>query len=378
MNHPYTGIGQYTQHLLAAMAKQDPSISWMVPVPEPVSPSIKLPKSVHIHVLPEFTSIPSSLSKWLWEQVQVPRFFARHNLDLIHYPYPANPRYKSRVPSLVTVHDIIPWKRPEYRTKLRSRLYHHHAQRALLKAEEIIAVSQTTAFDLSDHLDYPFDHIKIIHEAASPHFGFKKGKFKHSKPYFLYVGGYDPRKNVTRLIEAYQEYIAPKYDVDLILMGAKKAQKDLKNGTSRLISPLPESTINVSHPGQIILTDSLSADDLARYYRGALAFVNVSLAEGFNLPLLESAACGTPILTSDLPIHREIVQDHGRFCDPKQTKSIGKMLLHFLQNQTLQSDLRDHAAHLATQYSWEKAATQTLEFYRSLPLNHGKLTSRRH
>jgi len=94
--------------------------------------------------------------------------------------------------------------------------------------------------------------------------------------------------------------------------------------------------------------------------------VNVSLAEGFNLPLLEAAASHIPILTSDLPIHREIIGSYGLFCDPNSTKNIGEMLLNFVRDKDLQDKLTQNAIQLSTQYTWEKAAQATLTLYKKL------------
>lgn len=369
--HPYTGIGQYTLNLLLAMAKQDSSIEWVIGVPD--KKAITLPTNLHLLEIPLISQIPTaSLRNFFWEQVQLPRALKKASVDLIHYPYPANPRFPgcgrhgAKPPkTVVTVHDVIPWSRPEYRKKLRTRLYQRNAQCALQNADAIIAVSEATALDLTDKIHFPYDHVKVIHEAASPVFTPEGRKHRHPaptsdiRPYLLYVGGYDPRKNVTRLIEAFNEYIAPHHDIDLILVGAE----------NRLLEPLHERTIKdlrggpTAH-GEIFLTPALPPETLAEYYRGARALINVSLAEGFNLPLLEAAACGTPVLTSDLTVHREILST--LFCDPTSTKSIGEMIINFLRDEPLEQKLRAATQTLRDTYTWEKAAQKTLALYNHL------------
>lgn len=365
---PYTGIGQYSINLLTEMAKQDPQTEWIVAIPEslPSKPPFEFPRNVQLLLIPEKKLLSNSFRQFWWEQVQCPRALQKQNPDLIHYPYPANPRFRApwnlkKVKTLVTVHDLIPWKRPEYRRKFRSRFYQKNAQKALKNVDHIIAVSQTTALELTDYIQFPFHHISVIHEAASPIYSSRGPIHNHKKPYFLYVGGYDPRKNVNRLLEAYEEYITPKYDIDLILVGAEKAMEDLEKGTNRLLEPLMERTMKNLH-----LTGALSPEKLAEYYRGAIGFLNVSLAEGFNLPLLEAAASHLPILTSDLPIHREIIGSYGLFCDPTNTRSIGEMILNFLRDTDLQEKLKQNAAQLSGEYTWEKAAQTTLDLYKKM------------
>ena len=381
LSEPYTGIGQYTWNLLMAMAKQDKSAKWVLVMPKSLKikdPNLKIPENTEILIIPEKKLPTASLRKAFWEQFQAPRALKKAKVDLIHYPYPANPRFHKlgyglfhlKCPkSVVTIHDIIPWENPDYRKKLRTRLYQKNAQKALLNATQIIAVSQTTALEFTDFIDYPFHHVQIIHEAAAPVFSRRTRKYGYGKPYLIYVGGYDPRKNVTRLIEAFKEYIAPKFDIDLILVGAKDAMKVLKKDPSRLLKSLPLGKIKNlrgQQRGKIILMPYLPPQKLAQYYRGSLGFVNVSLAEGFNLPLLEAAGSEVPILTSDIPIHREIVGQNGCFCDPKSTKSIGEMLLNFLRDSNLQDKLKASSRTLTKQYSWEKAARETLDLYHKL------------
>lgn len=402
--HPYTGIGQYTLNLLLAMAKLDPSIEWVIGVPDKTAADKILTEHLKGSVPPSLSLLPTtdyrlpafplSLHNFFWEQVQLPRALKKANVDLIHYPYPANPRFPgcgrpgAKPPkTVVTVHDVIPWSRPEYRKKLRTRLVQRNAQRALQNADAIIAVSEATALDLTDKIHFPYDHVKVIHEAASPVFTPEGRRHAHKRDplkttdYFLYVGGYDPRKNVTRLVEAFNEYIAPHHDIDLILVGGETAMQELAKGTNRLLEPLPASTIKDPQQtlaqresrSRILLTPSLSPETLAEYYRGARALINVSLAEGFNLPLLEAAACGTPILTSDLTIHREILsidsknhEESALFCDPTSTKSIGEMMINFLRDDSLEQKLRAATAALRDTYTWEKAAEKTIDLYKSL------------
>jgi glycosyltransferase involved in cell wall biosynthesis len=366
---PYTGIGQYTENLLNAMAKLRSDIEWVIVVPTVPPKSVRLPKKARLFVLSEKEKIPTtSLRKFHWEQVQVPAIFKQEEVDVAHYPYPCNPRLgRKTAKTIVTVHDIIPWVRPEYRRRLRTRLYQKNAKKALARADHIISVSETTAIALSDHIRYPYERIKIIHEDASPIFSKKRlPKPKSARPYFLYVGGYDKRKNVPKLVEAFQEYVAPKFDIDLVLVGAKNRLNKHYTDLSYLQKILKKTKIKVPQGkkhGKVIRTPSLTVKELANYYQKSLGYVNVSLAEGFNIPLLEAAHSGTPIIISDIPIHHEIVGKSGLFCNPLSSKSIGKTLLDFCQNSELQKSLRQKSATLSTRYSWEKAAKQTLELY---------------
>lgn len=391
---PYTGIGQYTANLLHALAKAQPKVMWVVAVPQTLTMMTSVrrskgkakikrlwPKNVHFIVISEKTWLPiASLRKWAWEQFQVPALFKREKVDLVHYPYPSNPRFppRYRLKTVVTVHDVIPWVDPDYRQRFRSRFYHAWAQKALLKADQIIAVSQATADALTDLLSsFPLARVCVVHEAAAPEFlqisprRLIASKSIRSKirPYFLYVGGYDTRKNVLRLVEAFLEYVALHYKVDLVLVGAKDTQNPHYTTLKKLHS-LAECSILSSlkgpRRGLVRFTAPLSIEALADRMRSALALVHPSLSEGFNLPLLEAAACGTPLLVSDIPVHREILGSHGLFFDSTSTKAIGQALLDFLHDPALRDHLKNETKPLTQSYSWDNAAKETLQIYRTL------------
>jgi glycosyltransferase involved in cell wall biosynthesis len=368
---PYTGIGQYTQHLLNAMAKQAPEIEWVVVVPQKLSSrQVKLADSIRVMVQPHRPWPTLSVRNRWWEQHQVPRLFEKEQVDMAFYPYPANPSNPSKKISktVVTVHDIIPWVNPHYRKKWRTRWAQNRAQAALKHADDIICVSQTTAFALSDLTQFPYDHLHVVHEAAGPEYTPNRPKGKKGKtpkrPYLIYVGGYDQRKNVKRLVEAYFEYIAPRYSVDLVLVGANAASNRHYTELENLQSLIEARKMkDPSRPlkGQVRTTAHLSPHALAEKYRHAIGFVNVSKEEGFNLPLLEAAQCGTPIITSDIPIHREVLGESALFADPKSTKAIGTMLVDLIQDDSLRQKLVAETGRLREKYDWKKAATETLK-----------------
>ena len=369
---PYTGIGRYTLNLIKALGRIEPTYQWLVVIPCKIPPKqLNFPSSVQIKVLPEKKIPIASLRKFYWEQVQVPNFFKKEHVDIAHYPYPSNPFFPGRrnTKTVVTVHDTIPWELPEYRRCLRTRLYQSYTRKALKKADLLIAVSQSTALALLAHFSYPHKAVTVIHEAPDPIFTKRIAKKRLSKPYFIYVGGYDPRKNVKRLVEAFNAYIAPYFKTDLLLVGAKNLNQSRYRSfpETKALQSLLKATANSSHlPGRLILLPSLPPRELAAYYHGALALVNFSLAEGFNIPLLEGAACGIPLITSDLPIHREIIGHKVLCCDPQHIKTIGETLLNFLRNDTMQLWLKSASKQIAANYSWEKTAFETLAIYNSI------------
>ena len=360
--HPYTGIGQYTHNLLQALAEIDQENEYFLFTPELVN--LGLPDRFQQIRVPEQKNYRSaSLRKAKWEHVSVPAEMEKWNIELAHFLYPANPRRSLSIPTIVTVHDVIPWRMPAYRRRLRSRLYHWYARSALHKADHIITVSEFSKQEIINVLKVKEKNINVIYLAPP-----KNNKtitmpsnLSLRRKFLLYVGGYDDRKNVPMLIKAYQKYIANDYQVDLILMGAQN------QGLEPLISNKHCKYIAGKYPlkqkGQVIFTPSLNHAELMCLYKQAQALVHVSKYEGFNLPLVEAMSNGLAIIAADIPVNHEVTADNALFVDPNSIEAIGQGMLKILKTNTLRRDLSRQGRKRVKDFDWKKSAQETLCVY---------------
>lgn len=370
LTQPYTGIGQHTKNLLQALAKIDHKNTYFLAVPLKVN--FVLPKNFHLQVIKEKNIKYAGVKKTFWEQVQVPTFFKQKKVDLIHYLYPCNPRIKTEIPEIVTIHDVIPWTMPEYRKKLLTRTYQWNAKKSAKKADLIITVSEEMRKELKKLLKIPQEKIAVSYNAASEVY-FKiaskeetiknRQKYNIKNRFLLYVGGYDCRKNVKRLLESYTKYIAPFFKIDLVLVGGKSKSTDQTLYRSFDYLQKQENSSTIGH-AKIIKTGFIPDEELRTLYQDCLAFVNLSTAEGFNIPLLEAAASKAAIVTSDIPVHREILKNSAIFCNPKITSEIGQALIKIIQNAKICKELREKAYKISKQYSWEITARNVLNLYK--------------
>lgn len=373
LSKPYTGIGQYSLHLLQAMAKASKKHTFLVVVPEKIS--VKFPKNVKIKILRPKRARSAGLQKVWWEQMQVSSYFKKQKVDFVHFPYPANPWYRSPFRSVVSVHDTIPWDRKEYRRTVLARLKHRQTKKALKRATKIITVSKATATDLTRHVPKLKKKIEVVHNAPAPIFLKKTDKkaaqrilknYKlNGKKYFLYVGGYDDRKNVKNLANAYLEQIAPKYDIDLLFVGDKLHISTLYKSLDYLTN-FEESTSLRPLKGKIRLTGFVSDEDLCALYSGAFAFLNLSFQEGFNIPLVEAACKQLPVVTSDIPVHREILGDYAVFADPKSKQDIAKKMQKLAGDTAYYKKLKQKCEAYKCPYKWSLSAKNTLKIYESI------------
>ncbi|MEK6614805.1 MAG: glycosyltransferase family 1 protein, partial [Bacteroidota bacterium] len=345
LSRPFTGIGQYTSGLLAEFAKQR-EISFVIADPGKISGAIK---------------------RHYFEQYCAPKFFAQQKVDLIHFPYPGNPWRKMPIPAIVTVHDVIPWIFPEYRHGFFSSLAHEKAKNALHHAAHVITVSEFSKKEIERVCGIPEEKISVIYNGCCEIYS-KKADDKvldrfqlQPRQYFLYVGGYDRRKNVATLVEAFRQFSSKQKNAVLVLAGEPLHRTSLYDLTF-------ENCRNTMKSGgsNILCTGFVDEAVLAALYQNAAAFVHLSKYEGFNIPLLEAATSKVPLILSDIPVHREIAKNNAVFVDHDDLHSITMALRKIWNNPPLQSEFSEKSTNLAKSYSWQKSAEKHLLLYQQL------------
>ena len=357
---PYTGIGRYTQHLFNKLAKAHPLDEFTLVTYKPVE--TKFPRNVRIVVIPEkWWLFSASLKKGFWESTQLTNFFKKNKFDILHYTYPCP---LSEQKAIVTIHDVIPFKTPEYQRRLRSKIYFGQIKKALAKAPiQFLAVSETTKREAEKYLGIPGQKITTTYEAASDTYLREPkdllSKFNIDKPYLLYVGGYDARKNVDYLCQIFRT-IQPKFpDLKLVLAGGK-LHKDKLYSSYDLPKSIEKGKIN------LLRTGFVSEEELSALYGQSVALINLSKQEGFNLPLLEAGYAGTPIVASDIEVHRELYEENALFLPLDDPEKASQTLTEFLKNPARQEEFRTRAKELRDKYTWEKTAEKTYEAYEKI------------
>lgn len=258
-------------------------------------------------VAPPF-HLPRPLAKLYWEQVIVPRRARSLGADLLLVPYWAAPLWQP-TPTVVTVHDLIPLLLPPYRGGWMGRLYTSLVCSSARRCAAVLAVSEASKRDIVDHLGLPDERVFAVHHGPNREGGdeekeeedtfFSNGRQvarKYSLPerYFLYLGGFDVRKNVLGIIRAYRRFLDLGGDPAVKLIVAGKLPR-----LDTAFFPDPQQLVR-----QLELTDHVrfigyvEEEDKAPLYAGATAFLFPSKYEGFGMMLLEAMAAGTPVITS--------------------------------------------------------------------------------
>ena len=266
----------------------------------------------------------------------------------------------------VTVHDAIAETMPDLVVPTRlDRLRWSAKQRlALRQAKVILTVSDAARADIIRVLHLPADRIRVVNEAAHPRF-VPAGPHPEpssclgpatGQPYFLYVGGISPHKNLVTLVRAFDRVAADHPDAFLVLAGDFDDDPFLSSA-----GEVRDAIAGLLHGDHVHLTGFVPDEELVRLYQGAVATMLVSHGEGFGLPVAESMACGTPVIASDAPSLRENAGGAGTYVDPNDPDQIAKAMSELLINRGMRDMMAATGQQRAAAHSWRQAATTVLD-----------------
>ncbi|HTK04297.1 MAG TPA: glycosyltransferase family 1 protein [Candidatus Eisenbacteria bacterium] len=259
------------------------------------------------------------------------------------------------LPLIVTVHDLSFIRFPRF-FSAKQRLWHAAVGAAgkLRRATTVIAVSEHTKRDIIETFGIPAERIEVASPGVSPAFAPKPEEAAATlrrlglqRPYFLFLGSLEPRKNITGLIDAFDKVSA---DQDLVIAGGKGW---LYRDIFRRAAASPKR-------GRIRFLEYVDDADKPGLYAGATALVYPSFYEGFGMPPLEAMACGTPVIASHVSSLGEVVGDAGLLVDPHAADDIAAAMTAVVEDGRLAAELRRRGPERAKRYTWEKSA-ETLE-----------------
>jgi glycosyltransferase involved in cell wall biosynthesis len=309
-----------------------------------------------------------------WAQSTLPWWAAQDGIELFWAPSHRLPRYLSdRIARVITIHDLV-WKHAGQTMRPLSRwLDSRLMPEAVRLADRVITVSEHTARDLLAAVPEAEGKIRVVTEGASLLPESVPPEALHALgfdgPFFLFVGTLEPRKNLCRLLEAYASLPeSVRNSVRMVIAGGR--------GWGGVDVPSLATRLGISDRVSIIgyVNDAL----LATLYAHALFLAMPSLYEGFGLPLVEAMARGTPVLTSNCSSMPEVAGDAGLLVDPSDVHSIANGLQAMIMDPSLRRRLSEIARVTATRYSWEKAASATLQvFDEAIHVRKEKLCLRR-
>ncbi len=288
----------------------------------------------------------------IWEQLVLP---AKVGRNLLWSPSNAGPLLVSN--QIVTIHDVVSQDHPEWLNPRFSAWYRFLTPTLARRVKKVIAISEFTKLRILEHCNIKEEKIVVIPNGVDSRFYCAKQadidsmrqELKIPSPHYLVaLGSLEPRKNLQRLLHAWQiVYTQLPDDVWLILAGAH-GKKIVFNDVS--LDKLPP---------RVHLTGHVPDNLLPRLYTGAIAAPYLSVYEGFGLPPLEAMACGTPPITGNLASLPEVVGDAGLMVDPYDIDAIAYAIREVVVNSGLRDGLRKKGIERAKSFSWDETAEKT-------------------
>lgn len=349
-----TGTENYSYQLLKALAKIDRVNQYIIYTRnyknDAIASKMKVGENFHFRQI-----------GWLklWTQLGLAIQTFKDPLDVLFIPAHTLPVIrKPGLKTVVTVHDLGSEYLPSMH-QLKQKAYLGFMQRYQLKgAAKIIAVSKATKNDLVEKVGIEDGKVVVAYE------GYDKEKFKCQmsnvktdllvnslRPYYLFVGTIQPRKNLVRIMEAFSKV----GKANLVIAGSKGWLSDE-------IYTLPKK---LGIEEKIKFLGYVPDEDLPKLYCGAIALLFPSLFEGFGLPILEAQACGCPVVTSNISSMPEVANKGAIFVNPYDVDDIASGMMKIMDGRVRDQLIKAGFENIK-RFSWDKCARETLKILESI------------
>ncbi len=362
----HTGLGSYSRMVIKSMLAFHPEHEYSLFTPKtdiefsPLKSNLSLNVTVYT---PEKAA--HRLFHPYWRSVKVGSLIQNAQLDVFHglsHELPLGLKKKG-IKTVVTIHDLIFMRYPEWYPRLDRYFYKRKFLAACQEADVIVAISEQTAEDIIQYFNISPEKIRVIYQDVLPEFrtplvsSFEKeflSKLAVDPGYILSVGSFEERKNQKRLLKAYAQL--PVDRPPLLLVGRK----------NRYWKQL-ESLINeLGIQSEVHVVDQVDVEGLKVLYKHAKFTAYISIFEGFGLPVLESLVCGTPVLAANNSCLEEVGGAAAFYVNPMDIEGTSMRMRQLLYDAETYEQLKAQCANQAAVFNFEKMANALNELYLSL------------
>ena len=350
--HKMEGFGWYTFEIVKRLVLNHPEHTFIFFFDRNYDERFLFAKNIEPIVLNPPARHPL-LFIW-WFEIAVHRALKKYKADVFFSP-DGYVSLRTSVPQVPVMHDLnfehypkdVPWSARMY--------YKFFFPKFAKKAHKIITVSNYSKTDICSTYNIEPSKVTAIWNGASELFvplsidekKAMQNELTRGKPYFLFVGSLHPRKNIKRLLQAYQQYRKSDNSFDLVIVG----EPMWKQNTDYM--QFADESIH--------FTGHLSLDRLTKVMGGASIFVFVPYFEGFGIPLVEAMSCGIPIISGNKTSLPEVLGDAGILVDPFSVEEITNSMLQLATNEKLQQELSTKAIGRSKLFSWDFSAEKVWE-----------------
>jgi glycosyltransferase involved in cell wall biosynthesis len=363
-NYRNGGVSRYIRYLLTELAKSPGEHKYTVYVNG--QDVIEHLNARHPQIT--YISAPWSearpIERVLWEQRTLPSLLQKQHIDVLHSPVNVLPlRIPRHCATVVTLHDLAFLRYPEVLTRAKSIYHRLFTIRSLRRATAIITVSESTKRDAHELVGIPLERMHTVYPCIDERFSnvleiekIQAFRQRHglTEGYILYMSTLEPRKNITTLIDAYHT---------LRLDYGIREKLVLAGGKGWLYDTIFARVHELGLETEVIFPGFVDDSEQVAWYQAASVFAYPSLYEGFGIPVAESLACGTPVVTSNVSSLPEAGAQLALCVDPQSIDAVCKGLYQGLTDMELRERCRTQAASVAQKFSAQNMARQTIAVY---------------
>jgi glycosyltransferase involved in cell wall biosynthesis len=353
------GIGWFTYHSLKRITKNHPEHRFLFVFDRPFSEEFIFSDNV----FPIVTGPPARhpfLWYW-WFEHSLPKIFEKYKPDLFLSPdgfLSLSSAFGMK--SVAVIHDLNFEHYPQDIPFIARKYYKKYFPLFARKASRIATVSEFSKQDISQCYNIPPSKIDVVYDGADQLFqpistdekNKVKKQYTEGSDYFLFVGALHPRKNIARLLRAFDEFKkSSSSDIKLLVVG----EKMWKTSDIEIVLSY------MNFRSEVIFTGRLVSDELAKVMGAALALVFVPYFEGFGIPIVEALYCNVPVITSNVTSMPEIVGNAALLVDPFSVDSIKEGMLRIYKDESLRDQLIANGKKQREKFSWDKTAEKLWE-----------------
>jgi len=357
LDNQYAGIHIFTRWMINALIKHDTVNEYHI---------IRLTEddkvdAEHQHALPN-VPVPFLYTPWRLA-FQIPAYIKKHNFDVVVEPAHFGPlNLPKHIKRVTVIHDLTPITLKQHHRWHSQLLQGMFLKKILNRTDMIITNSNNSKNDIEMHFPNTVGKVNLIHlgkdDIFKPTVDAEFNKLHGlTKPYILFLGTIEPRKNLVTLLKAYQIF-KEKYnlDIDLVIAGQKGWKTDAFDAAMK------------NHPfkNDIKILGYLPREDLPKLLTSAMVFVYPSIYEGFGLSVLEAMACGCPILVSDNSSLPEVGGDAALYFNAMDAIGLSEHLNTVCSSETMQAEMTQRAIEQAEKFNWDLFGIKMVELLNSL------------
>ncbi len=353
-----TGLGNYSRAAIKVLAENFPQNEYYLYTP-------KVKQENRPDFLPDISNYhiktPAAIFKSLWRSKGIVADLKRDQIQLYHGLSQELPLgiKKSGIKTVVTIHDLIYLKYPEYFEWINRKIYTWKARTACQNADLIIAVSEQTKTDLIQHFNVPPQKIKVVYQGCDPAFRQQENeaikeavRTKHKLPekFILNVGTIETRKNLLIIVKALKNISV---DVFLVAVGRQTKYTD----------EIKKYLVKEALQNRVLFLADVSFQDLPAIYQLAEIFVYPSRYEGFGIPIIEALSSGTPVIAATGSCLEEAGGPNSIYVDPDDEINFAKQINLVLADDQLQLKMKTKGLEYVRRFEEKNIAQNLMNVY---------------